>query len=86
MIPDRQYPHWAACSATNASRSAANTGDPVVSTVFRFTLMPADGGTQLTVVESGFQNLEDPFSRMEDNRGGWTSELDELVAYLEGSA
>jgi len=60
--------------------------DPVVSTVFRFTLVPADGGTQLTVVESGFQNLEDPFSRMEDNRGGWTSELDELVAYLEGDA
>ena len=44
------------------------------------------GGTTLTVVESGFDALGDPIARMEDNRGGWTSELDELVAYLEGSA
>ena len=60
--------------------------DPVVSTVFRFTLEPTDAGTQLTVVESGFQNLADPPASMKDNREGWTSELDELVAYLEGSS
>ena len=62
------------------------TIDPVASTVFRFTLEPTDVGTQLTVVESGFQNLGDPAARMADNRGGWTSELDELVAYLEGAS
>jgi len=58
------------------------------STVFRFTLEPLDGGsaTRLTVVESGFDNLKDPAAAMESNRGGWDSELDELVAFVEGSA
>ena len=58
------------------------------STVFRFTLEPLEGGkaTRLTVVESGFDHLQNPTAAMEDNRGGWDSELDELVAFLEGSA
>ena len=56
------------------------------STVFRFTLEPNEGGTQLTVVESGFGSLSDPAGSMESNRGGWNSELDELVAYLEGGS
>ena len=62
------------------------------STVFRFTLEPLDGpdgsgtATRLTVVESGFDNLTDPATAMESNRGGWDSELDELVAFVEGSA
>jgi len=58
------------------------------STVFRFTLEPVDQGTstRLTVVESGFDNLLDPARAMESNRGGWDSELDELVAFVEGSA
>ncbi len=63
----------------------AGTIDPDRSTVFRFTLEPVDGGTQLTVVESGFNFGDDPAANMEDHRGGWDSELDELVAYLEGS-
>lgn len=57
--------------------------EPNRSTVFRFTLEPLDGGTQLTVVESGFGTLADPAASMESNRMGWDSELDELVAYLE---
>ena len=56
------------------------------STVFRFTLEPAGSGTQLTVVESGFDSLADPAAGMESNRGGWDAELDELVAYLEGGS
>jgi uncharacterized protein YndB with AHSA1/START domain len=62
------------------------------STVFRFTLevveAPDGGGvaTRLTVVESGFDNLADPAKAMESNRGGWDSELDELVAFVEGSS
>ncbi|WP_255447738.1 SRPBCC family protein [Schumannella sp. 10F1B-5-1] len=66
--------------------------DPVRSTVFRFTLEPVDGadggaaGTLLTVVETGFGELADPAAALESNRGGWDAELDELVAYLEGSA
>jgi uncharacterized protein YndB with AHSA1/START domain len=60
--------------------------DDSQSTVFRFTLEPIDGGTQLTVVESGFGTLPDPAGSLESNRGGWNSELDELVAYLEGGS
>lgn len=54
------------------------------STVFTFTLEAIETGTQLTVVESGFETLSDPQASLEGNRGGWDHELDELVAYLEG--
>jgi uncharacterized protein YndB with AHSA1/START domain len=60
--------------------------DPEHSTVFRFTLEPVDSGTQLTVVESGFDTLSTPAESMESNRGGWDHELDELVTYLEGGS
>lgn len=61
--------------------------DPDHSTVFRFTLDPiASGGTQLTVVETGFDTTTDPAFNMDSHRGGWDSELDELVAYLEGGS
>ena len=56
------------------------------STIFRLTLEEVDGDTSLTVVESGFETLDDPRRSMEDNRGGWNSELDELVVYVEGVA
>ena len=58
--------------------------DPDRSTVFRFTLEAIPEGTRLTVVESGFGTLADPAGSLESNRGGWTAELDELVAYVEG--
>ena len=60
--------------------------DPSRSTLFRFTLETHDGGTQLTVVESGFETHTNPSTAMEDHRGGWDAELDELVAYLEGGS
>ena len=57
------------------------------STLVRFTLVPDGDATLLTVVESGFDLLgRDPLVAMENNRGGWTAELDELVALLEGAA
>ncbi|WP_291761746.1 SRPBCC family protein [Cellulomonas sp. 73-145] len=56
------------------------------STVFRFTLERAGAGTVLTVVERGFGTLTDPQAALESNRGGWTAELDELVAYVESIA
>lgn len=65
---------------------SATALDPDHSTVFRFTLEPQGDGTQLTVVESGFNTLADPATSMESNRGGWDFELDELVAYLEGGS
>ncbi|MBO9554715.1 SRPBCC family protein [Cellulomonas sp.] len=68
----------------------AHPGDPEpladgTSTLVRFTLAPDHDGTRLTVTETGFGTLttRDPRQALEDNRQGWTSELDELVAYLE---
>lgn len=60
--------------------------DPANSTVFTFTLEALGDGTQLTVVESGFDTLSDPTAAMEGNRGGWDWELDELVAFLESES
>ena len=56
------------------------------STVFTFTLEPPPHGTRLTVVESGFDATSDPIANLEDHRGGWDAELDELVALLEGGS
>ena len=58
--------------------------DVAHSTVFTFTLEPTPSGTQLTVVETGFENISDPQAELESHRGGWDFELDELVALLEG--
>ncbi len=73
---------------TIAYRWGNDTGHPIPldpdhSTVFRFTLDVVDGGTRLTVVESGFESLPGAAANMEDSRSGWDSELDELVTYLE---
>ena len=56
------------------------------STVFTFTLEPVSGGTQLTVVETGFDATSDPAANLESHRGGWEAELDKLVALLEGGS
>ena len=56
------------------------------STVFTFTLEPVPGGTQLTVVETGFDRTSDPAANMASHGEGWVSELDKLVALLEGDA
>jgi uncharacterized protein YndB with AHSA1/START domain len=56
------------------------------STVFTFTLEPVSGGTQLTVVESGFGATSDPAANLESHRGGWESELDKLVDLLESGS
>jgi len=55
-------------------------------TVFTFTLEVVDGGTQLTVVETGFEGTTNPAANLENHREGWTEELDKLVALLEGEA
>ena len=56
------------------------------STVFTFTLEPVSNGTQLTVVETGFERTSDPTANLESHREGWDGELDKLVALLEGGA
>ena len=55
-------------------------------TVFTFTLESVAGGTQLTVVETGFDRTSDPAKNMASHGEGWVSELDKLVALLEGDA
>jgi uncharacterized protein YndB with AHSA1/START domain len=54
------------------------------STLVRFLLTDKDGGTELTVRETGWEEFEgDVEAAMKDNTGGWVSELDELVAFLD---
>ena len=60
--------------------------DPEHSTVFTFTLESVAGGTELTVVETGFETTSDPAANLESHREGWDSELDKLVALLEGGS
>ncbi len=58
--------------------------DPVPgnSTLVRFDLEQTAGGTRLTLVESGFEELDDPQGHHDGNSEGWTVELGELVEYL----
>ena len=60
--------------------------DPEHSTVFTFTLEAVAGGTELTVVEAGFETTSDPAANLESHREGWDSELDKLVVLLEGGS
>lgn len=61
-------------------------GEEETSTVFTFTLAPQDGGTQLAVVETGFERTAEPTDTLADHAQGWVSELDKLVALLESDA
>lgn len=70
----------------DASAVVPTEVDEKNSTVFTFTLEPVGDGTQLTVVETGFENTSDPMANLEDHRGGWNSELDKLVALLESAS
>lgn len=70
----------------DASGVIPDTLDDATSTVFTFTLESIADGTQLTVVETGFDRTSDPTANMEDHRGGWNGELDKLVALLESGS
>jgi uncharacterized protein YndB with AHSA1/START domain len=61
-------------------------GDPR-RTYVEFMLEPVDAGTRLTVVESGFAQLPEDNHRkaFDGNTEGWTSELGELVEYLDAA-
>lgn len=60
------------------------TAEPT--TLVSFTLEDADGGTRLTIVESGFDAI--PESRraraFAANRGGWDAQAKRIAAYLAG--
>jgi uncharacterized protein YndB with AHSA1/START domain len=81
-------PHWISYRWGNddALGHLPEEVDPERSTVFTFTLEAVADGTQLTVVETGFENTSDPAANLESHREGWNSELDKLVALLEGAA
>jgi uncharacterized protein YndB with AHSA1/START domain len=57
-------------------------------TYVEFTLEPAGPGTRLTMVETGFAQLSADAHKAayDGNAGGWTSELGELVDYLNAAA
>jgi uncharacterized protein YndB with AHSA1/START domain len=61
--------------------------DPVAgnSTVVRFDLTEFAGGTRLTLLETGFDELPEPQAAHDDNTGGWRAELGELVEFLESA-
>ena len=70
--------------------AGAGEPDDSNSTLVVFTLTPEDDGTRLRVVESGFASLdisdEQRAQRVEENIGGWRSELDELRDYVSAAA
>ena len=70
----------------DASGTVSAELDDATSTVFTFTLIEADGGTELTVVETGFERTSDPAFNLAEHGKGWNGELDKLVALLEGEA
>jgi uncharacterized protein YndB with AHSA1/START domain len=83
-IEEYDQPTTFAFTWTNQAGEALR---PDNSTLVRFTLTPDGDTTVLTVVESGFDRLgDDARAAMDANRGGWTSELDELVAFLDADA
>jgi uncharacterized protein YndB with AHSA1/START domain len=70
----------------DAAEQRPDSVDEEHSTVFTFTLEPLADGTQLTVVETGFDRTSDPALNMASHSEGWVSELDKLVALLESDA
>ncbi|MCK8672787.1 SRPBCC family protein [Rhodococcus sp. HM1] len=62
-----------------------SNADPVPgnSTLVRFDLAEIDGGTRLTLVETGFEELAEPRSAHDGNVEGWQAELGDLVEYVE---
>jgi uncharacterized protein YndB with AHSA1/START domain len=84
VVPERSITYrW---SNDDARGSNPSEVDDEHSTVFTFTLDALADGTRLTVVESGFDCTSDPAFNMNAHRGGWDSELDELIALLEDAS
>jgi uncharacterized protein YndB with AHSA1/START domain len=73
---------------TRFSYRWADTGglrvDEGPSTLVEFTLVPVEGGTEVTVLESGFSSL--PIATreqsLEGNTSGWKAEMQDLYNYL----
>lgn len=55
---------------------------PGNSTVVRFDLTEIAGGTRLELLETGFEELDDPQGARSGNVEGWSAELGELVEFV----
>lgn len=73
-------------SNDDASGVVPDELDDEHSTVFTFSLADVAGGTELTVVETGFEVTSDPVANLESHREGWDGELDKLVVLLESDS
>lgn len=73
-------------SNDDASGVVPDELDDAHSTIFTFSLADAAGGTELTVVETGFEATSDAAANLEAHRQGWDGELDKLVALLESGS
>ena len=57
--------------------------EPGQSTLVEFMLTPSgDGGTTLTVLESGFASLHNGAEQIEQNTGGWREQFENIARYL----
>ncbi|MDZ7887249.1 MAG: SRPBCC domain-containing protein [Mycobacterium sp.] len=68
------------------AREADTDPVPGNSTVVRIELSEIEGGTRLALVESGFEELQNPEAAHAENQGGWTAELGELVEFLTSAS
>ena len=54
-------------------------------TLVTFELEEVEGGTRLTVTETGIRTMRNPARVYEENSRGWETELGELKAYVEAA-
>lgn len=60
------------------------SGEPT--TLVEFRLTPVDGGTHLTICESGFEAVPEDcrVKAFERNSGGWTHQIAAIARYVDG--
>lgn len=65
--------------------SPSDADDPSVTTLVEFTLKSLSSGTQLTIVESGFDGLPEDkrVTAFRDNEGGWQIQSENIRRYAE---
>lgn len=51
-----------------------------------FALEEVEGGTRLTLTETGFSSLPEPENRFKTNSSGWDAELQDLQEYVEAQS
>lgn len=64
-----------------------DTGPDAPTTLVEFDLEEVEGGTRLTITESGFDRipLERRAKAFADNEGGWAAQLELVARYVDGA-